>query len=129
MPIGHNQRRYRHMLTLYSNRNFDRVFNDMLMDVIQYPYGVKASNIPTIKNGVATVSYDVPGIPKDKIKVSWKDDVLYIEGKTEVRSIKQSVSMPDIDTSTLKAECIDGILTVSADIKKHNDGVVVVEVA
>lgn len=113
---------------MYSNRNFNRLFDDILMDVFQYPYSVKALHLPTIKNGVATVSYDVPGIPKDKIKVSWKDDVLYIEGKTDVRSIKQSVSMPDIDTETLKAECVDGILTVTADVKKHNDGVIAVEV-
>jgi HSP20 family molecular chaperone IbpA len=116
------------MLTLYSNRNFDRLFNDMVMDVFQYPYGVKASNLPTIKNGIATVSYDVPGIPKDKIKVSWKDDVLYVEGKTDVRSVKQSVSLPDIDTTTLKAECVDGILTITANIKKHDEGVVAVKV-
>lgn len=117
------------MLTLYSNRNFDRLFDNMLMDVFEYPYGIKASNLPIIKNDIATVSYDVPGIPKDKIKINWKDDVLYIEGKTDVRSIKQSVSLPDIDTSTLKAECVDGILTVTAQLKKHNDGVVTVEIA
>jgi HSP20 family molecular chaperone IbpA len=37
--------------------------------------------------------------------------------------------MPGIDTASLKAECVDGILTVSANLKKEEDGVVNVQVA
>lgn len=36
--------------------------------------------------------------------------------------------MPDIDTSTLKAECLDGLITVSANVKKEEDGLVTVTV-
>lgn len=115
------------MLTLYSTRALDRLFNDVWNNTWE-AYTPAYNNPVRLKDGVATVSYEVPGIPKDKLSVSWKDNILSVSGKHETRSVSYKDSMPDIDTSTLKAECQDGILTVSANVKKEEDGVVTVAV-
>lgn len=115
------------MLTLYSTRALDRLFNDVWNNTWE-AYTPSYANHIRVKDGVASVSYELPGIPKDKISVSWKDDQLSISGKNGGRSTSFRVSFPDIDTTTLKAECVDGILTVSANLKKEDDGVVNVQV-
>jgi HSP20 family molecular chaperone IbpA len=115
------------MLTLYSTRALDRIFNDIWNNGWE-TYTPHYINPVKVKDGIAIVSYEVPGIPKDKLVVSWKDDVLTVVGKNDKRSVNYSVAMPDIDTSTLKAECVDGILTVSANIKKEINGTVTVKV-
>ena len=115
------------MITLYSTRALDRLLNDVWNNTWE-AYTPSHANHVRVKDGVATVSYEVPGIPKDKISVSWKDDQLSISGKNGSRSVSFRVSFPDIDKTTLKAECADGILTVSANLKKEDDGVVNVQV-
>lgn len=115
------------MLTLYSNRALDRLFNDVWNNTWEVYTPTYTSPIK-IKDGVATVSYEVPGIPRDKLSVSWKDDILSVSGKNGGRSVAYRVSMPGIDTASLKAECVDGILTVSAYVKKEEDGVINVQV-
>lgn len=115
------------MLTLYSTRALDRLLGDVWNNTWE-AYTPTYTSPVRVKDGVASVSYEVPGIPKDKLSVSWKDDVLYVAGKNGGRSISYKVSLSDIDASTLKAECVDGILTVSANLKKEEDGVVNVQV-
>lgn len=115
------------MITLYSTRALDRLFNDVWNNTWE-AYTPSYNSLVRVKDGVATVSYEVPGIPKNKLNVSWKNDVLSITGKHEERSVSYKVSMVDIDTSTLRAECHDGILTVSANLQKEEDGVVTVTV-
>lgn len=115
------------MLTLYSNRALDRLFNDVWNNTWE-AYTPAYTSPVKVKDGVATVSYEVPGIPKDKLSVSWKEDILSISGKNGGRSVAHRVSMPGIDTASLKAECVDGILTVSASVKKEEDGVINVQV-
>ena len=115
------------MLTLYSTRALDRLINDVWNNTWEVSSPVYTNHV-RVKDGVASVSYEVPGIPKDKISVSWKDDVLSISGKNGGRSTSFRVSFPDIDKTTLKAECADGILTISANLKKEEDGVVNVQV-
>jgi len=115
------------MLTLYSTRALDRLLEDVWNNTWEANTPIYNSRVK-VKDGVATVSYEVPGIPKDKLSVSWKDDVLSVTGKNGERSISYKVSMPDIDTSTLKAECLDGVVTVSANLKKEEDGVIAVQV-
>jgi HSP20 family molecular chaperone IbpA len=115
------------MLTLYSNRALDRLINDVWNNTWEVSSPVYGNHV-RVKDGVASVSYEVPGIPKDKISVSWKDDILSVSGKNGSRSVSFRVSFPDIDKTTLKAECADGILSVSANLKKEDDGVVNVQV-
>jgi len=115
------------MITLYSTRALDRLINDVWNNTWEVSSPVYGNHV-RVKDGLATVSYEVPGIPKDKISVSWKDNLLSISGKNGSRSVNYRVSMPDVDTTTLKAECVDGILTVSANLKKEEDGVVNVQV-
>lgn len=109
------------MITLYRNGDtLDRLFGDnWFTDPWTYPLSSSRRHKETfvnVKDGVASFTREVPGIPKDKIAITWKDDVLSVSGKTETRSIDFKVSMPNIDTKTLKAECVDGILTVSAKL-------------
>ena len=115
------------MITLYSTRALDRLLNDIWSDARELSTTAYATPV-RVKDGVASVSYEVPGIPKDKLSVSWKEDILSVSGKHGGRSVAYRVSMPGIDTASLKAECVDGILTVSANLKKEEDGVVNVQV-
>lgn len=115
------------MLTLYSTRALDRLLNDVWNNSWDM-YTPTYTNPLRVKDGVASVSYEVPGIPKDKISVSWKEDILSITGKHGSRSISYKVSMPNIDTTSIKAECLDGILTITANIKKEDDDVINVQV-
>ena len=115
------------MLTLYSTRALDRLLNDVWNNT--WEVSSPSYSAVRVKDGVATVSYEVPGIPKDKLSVSWKEDILSVSGKHGGRSVAYRVSMPGIDTASLKAECVDGILTVSANVKKEEDGFVNVQVA
>ena len=115
------------MLTLYSTRALDRLFADVWNNTWE-AYTPAYTSPVKVKDGVATVSYEVPGIPRDKLSVSWKEDILSVSGKNGGRSVAYRVSMPGIDTASLKAECVDGILTVSANLKKEEDGVVNVQV-
>jgi HSP20 family molecular chaperone IbpA len=116
------------MLTLYSTRALDRLLNDIWSDARELSTTAYATPI-RVKDGVASVSYEVPGIPKDKLSVSWNNNILSVSGKNGGRSINFKVSMPDIATASLKAECVDGILTVSANLKKEEDGTVTVSVS
>lgn len=115
------------MLTLYSTRALDRLLTDVWNNSWE-AYTPTYTNSVRVKDNVATVSYEVPGIPRDKLSVSWKEDILSVSGKNGGRSVAYRVSMPGIDTASLRAECIDGILTVSANLKKEEDGVVNVQV-
>jgi len=115
------------MLTLYSTRALDRFIDDIWSNDME-KYSPSYINPVRVKDGKASVTYEVPGIPKDKLIVSWKDDMLSISGKNGSRSVSFRVSFPDIDKTTLKAECVDGILTISANLKKEDDGVVNVQV-
>lgn len=116
------------MITLYSTRALDRLLNDIWSDARELSNTAYATPV-RVKDGVASVSYEVPGIPKDKLFVSWKDNILSVSGKNGGRSVNYRVSMPDIVTASLKAECVDGILTISANIKKEEDGTVTVAVS
>lgn len=107
------------MITLYRNADtLDRLFSDnWLTDPWAWPSSRRhKETFVNVKDGVASFTREVPGIPKDKIAITWKDNILSVSGKTETRSIEFKVSMPDINTKTLKAECVDGILTVSAKL-------------
>ena len=115
------------MLTVYSTRALDRLLNDVWNNAWE-AYTPAYTSPVKVKDGVATVSYEVPGIPRDKLSVSWKEDILSVSGKHGGRSVAYRVSMPGIDTASLKAECVDGILTVSANLKKEEDGLVNVQV-
>lgn len=107
------------MITLYRNADaIDRLFSD---NWFTDPWTRSSSRrhketFVNVKDGVASFTREVPGIPKEKIAVTWKDNILSVSGKTEARSIEFKMSMPDINTKTLKAECVDGILTVSANL-------------
>lgn len=114
------------MLTLYRNGDtLDRLFGDnWFTDPWIYPLSssrLRKEIFVNVKDGVASFTHEVPGIPKEQIAITWKDDVLSVSGKTETRSIEFEVSMPDIDTKTLKAECVNGILTVSAKLLQEEE--------
>lgn len=115
------------MLTLYSTRAFDRLLNDVWNNGWDMYTPAHTSPLK-VKDGIASVSYEVPGIPKDKLSVSWKEDILSITGKHGGRSVSYRVSMPNIDTTSIKAECVDGILTITANIRKEDDGVINVQI-
>ena len=101
------------MLTFYSKYNaIDRLLGDPWI----LPMRRHKEMFANIEDGISSFSCEVPGIPKDKLVIIWKENVLSISGKTETRSVSYKVSMPDINTRTLKAECLDGVLTVSADV-------------
>ena len=116
------------MLTVYGNHGaINRLLSDAWFDDIWNPTTNNRLSVK-VKDGIASFTREVPGIPKDKIAITWKDDILTVSGKTETRTVNFKVSTPDINTKTLKAECVDGILTVSASVLKEEDCAVIVKV-
>ncbi len=86
------------------------------------------------ENGNVMVEASVPGIPEDKLEITYEDGVLHIQGKSEekteekkknrivhkmqrISSFDYSTYLPrPIDEKKIEAEIKNGVLTVKAPI-------------
>lgn len=60
----------------------------------------------------------VPGFKPEQIEITFKDDVLAINGKNERRNFSRSFSVPeDVDAQGIQANVIDGLLTIVLERK------------
>ena len=58
----------------------------------------------------------VPGFKPEQIEITFKDDVLAINGKNDRRSFSRSFSVPeDVDAQSIQAKVADGLLTINLD--------------
>ena len=79
------------MIALYRNAGaIDRLFSD---NWLTDPWTRSSSRrhketFVNVKDGVASFTREVPGVPKEKIAIIWKDNILSVSGKTETRSIE-----------------------------------------
>ncbi len=62
------------------------------------------------------VEVPVPGYRSDQIDVSYKDDVLYVNGKSDRRTFSPSFTVPeDVDTDRICARVADGMLIITLE--------------
>lgn len=112
------------------------------VDMIEVLYGLKSlSQTATLYVVIA----DIPGVSKDRVKVSVKDDKVMIEGKRKKKVIsnedvyiinerrngvfKKLLQMPmDADTQQMSAKIEDGLLVLTIPRVKNIDGAKTVEI-
>ncbi len=77
---------------------------------------------------------EVPGVPKDKIDVSYSDDMIYISVDNEhndsnkeyiikercIQSIRRSFYLENADPNGIKAELKDGVLSITINKLDNN---------
>lgn len=106
-------------LTLPSNENtgLARTFSSDLNPV-------------TVKDGVVETYFNVAGIPKENLEVSWSKNVLSVKGSCERynKTVSYSTRFANIDSDSLESELDNGILVVKAKLKqyKNDEGVKIV---
>jgi HSP20 family protein len=74
------------------------------------------------ENGNMTYEFDVPGLDKEDIELTYEENVLSVssvqkteeEGKTHSQAINYRIWAPDLDVEAMEATCDKGILTVRA---------------
>lgn len=96
--------------SLFHNDPFNGMWTNVKSSLVSSP------TWPVQHGDTVSVSVDVPGIPKEKLTVSYLDGYLTISGKTDTRQVSYSCPMPEIDESTLDGTCENGVLTVTAKV-------------
>jgi len=110
-------------------------FKPFLWDEDEWPEVKMTSGLNVYEEGdLVMVEAAVPGIPSDKIKVTYEDGVLRISAKSEdkdvekkgkkiihqwnkVASFEYTTYLPrPIDSKSLEAKVKDGVITVSAAV-------------
>lgn len=122
---------------------FDRLFDDMLspLSIWREPFGGVglASSIlndlsftnkartpvrkTTLENGALKLEFDVPGLAKEDLQVSYENDIVEVSStkKEETENKYSSVSYsyriwaPELDVETIEATCDKGVLTLTAN--------------
>lgn len=121
---------------------FDRLFDDMLspLSLWREPFGGvgltssilndlsslnKARNPvrkTTLKNGSVKLEFDVPGLAKEDLQVSYENDIVEVsstkkeetENKYSSSSFSYRIWAPDLDVESMDATCDKGVLTLTA---------------
>lgn len=86
------------------------------------PEKTEKTNIDFIDNpaeGKGKIIAEMPGVNKDDIKVTYRENKMHIQANGDVREYKESVGLPRIDSKSIKASYKNGILEVIFDYD-HN---------
>lgn len=101
----------------------------MLDDVFTFPYGATQvlsdafvyDSVKTEKDGSTKISVVVPGYSKEDLKLEAVDGTLKLWSDLQGKSFKRIWKISDsIDTKKIKADCKNGILTISLCLKEKN---------
>lgn len=77
-----------------------------------WDYGFEVSRT---ENGYE-VEVPVPGFNSSNVEVTFKDDILSINGKSERRTFTRSLTVPeDVNAEKISATVIDGMLRISLE--------------
>lgn len=104
----------------------------MLDDVFTFPYGAAQvlsdafvyDSVKTEKDGSTKISVVVPGYSKEDLKLEAADGTLKLWSELEGKSFKRIWKVSDnVDTKKIKADCKNGILTISLFMKEKNSKV------
>lgn len=119
------------------------IINRLFDDVLQSPFGLRPGPCRSIQSldnlsfnnvaqhpvrkkqyddGKIRVEFDVPGLNKKDLQLSYKDDVLLVTSKSKeeteqsisTRSFNYKIFVPDLDVATIEASCEKGVLVVNA---------------
>ena len=107
-------------------------------DVFAYPYGMPQKlgdssfvydSIKTEKDGSSTISVVVPGYSKEDLKLEVSDGTLKLSSEVEGKSLKRLWKISDsVDTRKIKADCKNGILTISLPLKEKNSKITTITI-
>lgn len=99
-------------LTLPSNHNTNGLAKSLV-----------SSNLSpvSVKDGVIETYFDVAGIPKENLEVSWHKGLLTVKGSSEKynKKVSYSTRFANIDSETIESELENGILVVKAKLKEN----------
>ena len=71
------------------------------------------------ENKTWDMEFEMPGIPKENLKVSTSAGFLLVKGKTETRNYSKKMRLdPRIDLESINAQLNNGLLTISMKMKK-----------
>ncbi|NDC29921.1 MAG: Hsp20/alpha crystallin family protein [Bacteroidetes bacterium] len=103
----------------------------MLDEVFTFPYQTKVLDnsfvydfVKTEKDGSSKIEVVVPGYSKEDLKLEVSDGILKLWCDLEGKKFKRHWKISDsVDTKKIKAECKNGILTVSLTLKEKSSKV------
>ena len=109
----------------------------LLDDVFTFPYGAAQilsdafvyDSVKTEKDGSTKISVVVPGYSKEDLKLEVSDGTLKLSSETEGKSLKRLWKISDsVDTKKIKADCKNGILTISLPLKEKNSKITTITI-
>ena len=82
-------------------------------------YFIAEPDVKRTDTGVS-VELHVPGIPRDKIDITFSDDTMIIEGRHENKHFKRTYEVRgNLDKNSTKAKLDLGVLTITIDEKER----------
>lgn len=105
---------------------YTKSLSRMLDDVFSFPVlnmntWYTYDDVKHDKNGT-TILIAVPGFSKENLQLNLNDNYLTLSSKLEDKEISRSWRLADLaDTKAIKADCKNGILTISIPFKAKSD--------
>jgi HSP20 family molecular chaperone IbpA len=101
----------------------------MLDEVFTFPYQVKNLNdtfiydyVKVKKDGTSQIDVVVPGYSKEELKLEVADNILKLSCDVENKKFSRQWKISDsVDIKKIKADCKNGILTISLSNKDKKD--------
>lgn len=73
------------------------------------------------KDNKHLVTFEVPGYSKEDLEVTYDGEILSVKGKKEERKLNFALSIPEMNSETVVAECKNGLLHVTLEKSKVNN--------
>lgn len=104
----------------------------MLDDAFSFPYQTQISDdtfiydsIKTEKDGSTKIEVVIPGYSKEDLKLEITDNILKLSSDLENKKFTRQWKLTDsIDTKKIKADCKNGILTITLLPRDNRDKVI-----
>ncbi len=72
-----------------------------------------------LEDSLKIIEIECPGIPRENIKASMIDDILYLKGEFESRTINYSLKLNNKEVSSLKL--VNGVMYINITDKKEEE--------
>lgn len=100
------------------NYTFDTLFDKYFESVISGAKAFRTSE--EVKDRVATVKVEVPGLTSQDLDITLDQNVLTIRQTSDESTRKVRYSVPDIwDATSIKAKCENGLLIITLSRKSE----------
>lgn len=92
---------------------FPILLDGIVSEIFDEPAVFKHIRISREDTGAVSYALDIPGIPKDRLRVRVEQNAVTIEGERDGKKTRRTFSIADgLDESTGKARLEDGVLTL-----------------